>query len=186
MAANRKRGSDRGRTSVDWEAAFAFYASLPDRKRSYQAVADEFSVSVRTVETHGRDGGWKERLRGVQAEAAVAADAELARQRAEMLGSLEKLIDASLATYAQQLRAGSVKVAPVDLQRLFKLRQDRWDQEAAATTAARTATTPVEDVVDREARKLDVVRAPHEAGAFDRLQAPITPPDTNTQDKEEE
>ena len=42
-------GSDLGRPAIDWEQAFAFYASLPAERRSYQAVADKFGVSVRTV-----------------------------------------------------------------------------------------------------------------------------------------
>ena len=60
MAANPKRrpGSDLGRATVDWEAAFAFYAALADECRCYQAVADEFDVSLRTVENHGRADRW--------------------------------------------------------------------------------------------------------------------------------
>ena len=177
MATSRRRqpGSDRGRPAVDWEVAFAYYASLPDPDRCYQAVAENFSVSVRTVERRGRDDGWKERLRDVQAEAAAAADRELARGRAETFANIEKLIDASLTTYAQQLRAGSVRVAPSICNACSSCAKNCRDQEAAATTASRAATQEEPDV-DPEARKLEVVRALHEAGAFDRLQALVHRP----------
>lgn len=133
-------------------------------------------MSVRTVEKHGRLENWKERLARVRAEAAEAADARIAEVRAEKLAELELLIDASWTTYAHQLRAGSVRVAPVDLVRLFKLREDLWAQAAAESTARRTAAAAETDSdEDREARKHEIVRALHEAGAFDRLQTLLTP-----------
>src|SRR5262245_55713621 len=115
MAPRRPSGSDRGRASIDWEDAFQFYASLSDPERSYRAVAKRFGVSVRTVEKHGRTGQWKERLARVRANAAEQADAALALQRAEKLRETELLIDAAMTSFAQQLRAGSVRVSPADV-----------------------------------------------------------------------
>ena len=80
-------------------------AQLPGGRR-------QFEVSVRTVEKHGRTEQWKERLARVRAEAAEQADAALAQQRAEKLRETELLIDAALTSFAQQLRAGNVRVPP--------------------------------------------------------------------------
>ena len=168
--AERAPGSKRGRPAIDWEDAFRTYASLPDSERSYQAVADHHRVSVRTVERHGREGHWKERLVGIKAEAAELADQQIAHARAEKLAELELLIDASLTSYAQQLRAGSVKVVPSDLLRLFKLREELWAQEAfeRGTRAAREVVAE-DDPEDAERRKRELVAALEEAGAFERL-----------------
>jgi len=171
--AERRPGSDRGRPAIDWEQAFHTYAALPDSERSYRAVADTYGVSVRTVETHGRKEHWKERLGRIKAEAAAAADEQLAESRAQKLAELELLIDASLTSYAQQLRAGSVRVAPVDLLRLFKLREELWAQEAAERSTQRADVNAV-DLEDAEKRRRELIAALDEAGAFERLRNSIT------------
>lgn len=121
MARARRPGSDTGRAACDWEAAFAFWAALAPAKRSYQAVANEFRVSVRTVENHGRRDGWAERLHGIQARAAAATDELLASAWAERLAEVEKLVEASLLTYANQLRTGDVRITASEFVGLVKL-----------------------------------------------------------------
>ena len=165
----RSPGSDRGRPAIEWEEAFAYYASLSDRERSYGAVANHFQVSVRTVERHGREGRWKDRLARIRADAARATDERIAHARAEKLAELELLIDASMTSYAQQLRAGSVKVVPSDLLRLFKLREELWAQEATERGMQGAHEAAIDDPVDAEARKRELVAALEEAGAFERL-----------------
>jgi hypothetical protein len=167
--AERARGSTRGRPAIDWEDAFGHYASLPDRERSYQAVAEHFQVSARTVERHGREAHWKERLSRIKADAAEAADQRIAHARAEKLAELELLIDASMTSYAQQLRAGSVKVVPGDLLRRFKLREELWAQEAVERGARSARDVADVDPHDAEERKRELVAALEEAGAFERL-----------------
>jgi len=115
---NRKRGA---RAAIDWEAAFAFYAALPPAERSYQAVANEFSVSVRTVETHGRDEEWKARLQAIKAETRARTAEALTDARVEEVHKLRRLIDASLVSYAEGLRKGAMRMSPVDLERLNRL-----------------------------------------------------------------
>ena len=112
---------------------------------------------------------------GIQAGAAEHADARLAEQRAEKLAELELLIDATMTTFAHQLRSGSVRVAPVDLPRLFKLREELWAQTAANTArrAAHVATQLTDD--DTESRNLEIIRALDEAGAFERLHNLLNP-----------
>lgn len=117
----RKPGSSPGRPALDWERAFAYYASLPPERRCYRAVADEFAVSVRTVEKHGRAGRWRERVRAIQAEAAGRADEALARAWGERLADIEKLVDASFVSYAQRLRSGTARVTASDFVGLVKL-----------------------------------------------------------------
>src|SRR5712691_6354934 len=105
-------GSDLGRPAIDWEQAFTFYASLPAERRSYQAVADQFGVSVRTVEKHGRQDKWKQRLRGINAQVAAETNNSLSQSRAEQIGKLVKLIDATLIAYADKLRRGDLRMSP--------------------------------------------------------------------------
>src|SRR5438067_8432559 len=123
MAANpeRKPGSNLGRSTTDWEAAFAFWASLPQDQRRYGAVAERFSVSVRTVEKRGRVAGWAKRLQLIQAKAAVQADAKLARAWSDQLAEFEKLIEASMITYAQQRRSCGVRITASEFVGLVKL-----------------------------------------------------------------
>src|SRR6266851_4987616 len=118
---NAKQGA---RAAIDWEAAFAFFASLSPERRSYAAVAAEFGVSVRTVERHGRSEQWQQRLRLIKAQAAAETNSMLGSARAEQIGKLVKLIDASLVAYAERLRRGYVRIGPADLDRLYKL----WQQ----------------------------------------------------------
>lgn len=66
--ADAKRGA---RPAIDWEEAFAFYAAQPPRERSYASVGRQFDVSPRTVEKHGRDGHWKQRLREIKQQTAA-------------------------------------------------------------------------------------------------------------------
>ncbi len=120
----RQPGSDLGRPLIDWEQAFAFFASLAPERRSYAAVAAEFGVSVRTVERHGRSEQWQQRLRLINAQAAQETNSMLGQARAEQIGKLVKLIDASLVAYADRLRRGDVRIGPADLDRLYKL----WQQ----------------------------------------------------------
>jgi hypothetical protein len=121
MASDRRPGSDRGRPAIDWEAAFALYASLPAESRSYAAVADWYGVSRRTVEKHGQIGRWRERVAAIEAEAARQADEQLGRTRAEQLADFHRLIEASCIAYARQLASGQVKVTASDLVGLIKV-----------------------------------------------------------------
>lgn len=181
--ADRPAGSNRGRPSIDWEEAFTYYASLPDTARSYRALADQYGVSVRTVELHGRRERWRERLAQIKAEAAATADQLMVQTRAEQIAELNLLIDASLTTYAQQLRAGMVKVVPGDLLRLFKLREELFAQEAAERGEQRAREVVHEDPEDTEARRRELIAALEEAGAFDRLRNLVNPPSDPVDDE---
>src|SRR5262245_38717707 len=123
MAANRSRkeGSKLGRATTDREQEFAYYASLPPNHRTYQAVADEFGLSGRTVERHGRTGRWKERSRVIDDQAAEQIDALVGEARVEQTRKTIKLIDASLVVYADKLRRNDIRMTPRDLELLQNL-----------------------------------------------------------------
>ena len=174
--ADRPDGSRRGRPSIDWEEAFGYYASLPDAERSYGAVAEHYGISVRTVEAHGRKEHWRERLAQIKAKAAETADVRLAAERAEKLAEIDLLIDASLTTYAQQIRAGTVKVVPGDLLRLYKLRAEVWAQNDVERDMKVADEVAEQDPVDAEQRKRDLIVALEEAGFFERLRNLSRPP----------
>jgi hypothetical protein len=165
----RRPGSDRGRPAIDWEQAFAHYAALPPERRCYEAVAVEFGVSVRTVEKHGRRERWRERLRGIEAQAAAELDKTLGQARAKQLADVEKLIEASFVLYAQQLRNGDVQIKATDLPRLVKLLLELWEEPGEAAAAPVEAVPLVEDPLSERRsleRKLEVMRALHESGAL--------------------
>jgi hypothetical protein len=110
-----------GRTAIDWEQAFGFYAALPASERSYQAVGAEFGVSPRTVEAHGRNGKWKQRLREIDARTATVTEELLVRARVDELQKIRRLIEASFISYAERLRDGEIRMTPADLERLNRL-----------------------------------------------------------------
>jgi hypothetical protein len=122
--ANTPATSQPGRPAIDWDEAFAFYASLPPAQRSYQRVATEFGVSVRTVEKHGLAEGWKERVQAIRRNAAAETERTLAHAQAEQAEKYLKLIEGTLIGYADRLRRGEMRMTPADLERLHRLSQE--------------------------------------------------------------
>ena len=108
------------RAAIDWEAAFAHYVGLPAEDRSYAAVAAAFGVSVRTVETHGRQEKWKERLRAISNEARARTADSLVEARVAEVVEMRRLVNASLVRYEEALRNG-MKMSAADLERLNRL-----------------------------------------------------------------
>jgi hypothetical protein len=166
----RQPGSDRGRPALDWEQAYACYAALPAEARSYAAVAAEFGISVRTVEKHGRREAWRERVRELEAQAAVELDRQLGQARVKQLADVQKLIEASFLSYAQQLRNGDVQIKAADLSRLYKLLVELWQEPLEAATGpagpSRAGAPPCAPEPSPE-HKLAVLRALHDSGALD-------------------
>jgi hypothetical protein len=152
---------------IDWEAAFAYYALLPAQTRTYAAVGSRFGVSRRTVERHGQQGRWRERVAAIEAEAARETDSELRAARVEQISKLLKLIDASLIGYADKLRRGEVRMTPADLERLHRLWRElgtelgETDEPPTAQNDAPAARTP-----EHIAAVLEALQA---CGALDKL-----------------
>jgi hypothetical protein len=154
-------GSDLGRAAIDWEAAFAVYASLPPERRSYGAVAARFGISTRTVETHGLRDRWRERSRRIDREATVVAERRIGKARAEQIAEVLGLIEASLNAYREQLRDGEVRVRPADLSPLVKLLNELSGEEPGPAEAE-TAAGPAESLPSVE-HMAAVIAALHEA-----------------------
>jgi hypothetical protein len=174
MASDRRPpGSDSGRPACDWEQAFVYWAALPAERRSYAAVAAEFGVSSRTVERHGRLERWQQRLREINTQAAAETDARLGKEKAEQIGRLRKLIEATMVSYAEKLRRGDVRISPSDLDRLHKLwRQLDGELTHTDATPRSEAAAPARPVEHAAA----VVQALAESGALTRLGLQIIPP----------
>jgi hypothetical protein len=128
---------------------------------------------VRTVEKHGRMGGWRERVRAIEAQAGAELDRQLGQARVKQLADVERLIEASFVTYAQQLRNGDVQIKAGDLPRLVKLLLELWQEpaEPAGPTAYGAARPPTAAAARSHQHKLEVLRALHESGALPGLGA---------------
>jgi hypothetical protein len=168
MAAERKPGSDRGRPAIDWEQAFVYYASLPRESRTYQLVADAFAVSRRTVENHGRLEHWAERIGAIEVEAAAKADGELGRAWAERIADIDRLVEASFLTYAQQLRSGAVRITASEFVGLAKLLL-HLHGEPGERIELTVEASPRRPQPSPE-RMLEVVRALQDSGALAALE----------------
>lgn len=162
MAAERKPGSNRGRAGIDWNAAFLHYAALPPERRDYARVAAEFGVSARTVERHGREERWRERARELDHEAATSAAARLVEKRAETSDDFVRLIEATLIGYAQDLRAGKVRLSAADLPHLHKLLRELWEP-VELQPPEQPSRPPSEEPPDSLEHKQAVLRALQEA-----------------------
>lgn len=167
--ANGRGGSDLGRPAIDWEAAFTFYASLPPDQRSYQAVADEFGVSVRTVEKHGRQEGWKQRLAEIRARVVEETNSSLSAANVEHLKNVIKLTDALKIAFADQLRRGDMPQRPADLERMHKLRTQLIEE--LAEPAEHDSGQPVSPAPSPRTPEhtAEVIRALQESGALEAL-----------------
>lgn len=159
---NPKRGA---RAATDWEQAFAFYAALPPSQRTYAAVAAEFGVSVRTVETHGREEKWKARLQAIKEETRSRTAEALTEARVDEVEKLRRLIDASFVGYAEGLRNG-MRMSPADLERLNRLSRALIEEATAPQLIPPDDTALSERTLEHASAVLDALA---ETGALDAL-----------------
>jgi hypothetical protein len=166
-------GSSKGQKSwVDWEEAYAIYASLPPGDRTYAAVAARVGCSVRTVETHGRAGRWQQRLNEISAKTAARTAEALVDARVEEIEKIRGLLDASLSGFAEQLR--EMRIAPADLERFNRLSWELIDEITNAYAPCPVAeATPPERTPEHTAAVLDALS---ETGVFETLGLARTKP----------
>lgn len=138
-------------------------------------MADEFEVSRRTVERHGRQERWKQQAQELDRDSARQAAGRIRDTRAEKLVDTEKLVDATYLRYANQLVAGQVKVTPSHLATLFQLREQIWDRVDVEMAVQPEPPPGPSDPTESIERKLQVLRALEEAGVLGRLLHPDTP-----------
>jgi hypothetical protein len=176
-AGSRAPRRNRGRSWVDWEELYVYYASLPPGKRSYAAVAAKFGVSVRTVETHGRTERWQERVRALKQEVANRNQEMLVEGRVEEEQTIRRLIGASLIAYEERLGEG-MRMGPADLERLHRLSRTLLDE---LTESGQTSESSAASVCTPE-HQAAVLDALAETGALEKLGLKrIAPPDPVTQ-----
>ena len=154
------------RPAIDWEAAFVYYGSLSPKDRSYAAVAAEFGVSVRTVQTHGRKEQWKERMLAISMETRARTVDSLVEARIAEIEEMRRLINASLVAYAEALRNG-MRMSTVDLERLNRLSLE-LTAEVLSPQALGRDDTPERPVRTPEHAQA-VLDALAEAGALEAL-----------------
>jgi len=179
LSAERRPGSNLGRATIDWDEAFLFYASLPVERRDYQAVADEFEVSRRTVERHGRSDNWKQRAAELDRESVKAAVEQIRDKRAAKLVETENVVEATIVTYANQLVAGQVKVRPLDIVKLVELREKIWQHQDDTQTDDQPAqASQPADPGDEVERKRQVLHALGKAGVLGPFLASLADADS--------
>lgn len=165
MATKPNQEPVRGRVAIDWEEAFAYYASLPPRERSYSTVATEFGVSQRTVERHGREEGWRKRLRSIGKQVAVETDSALVEAHKAHREKVIKLLEATFIGYAEKLRQGEMRMTPADLERLHRLFQQLADDPGPHEAGSTRAVAPIRS----EEHVQDVLDALADCGALAAL-----------------
>lgn len=91
--------------------AFEMYYAMPNR--SYRALAEKLGLSVTTIALWGSNFDWKRRvaIRDLE-EAARLREMDKVNKEDEQ-EKYRKIIQASLASYVDQLRRGNVKVTKV-------------------------------------------------------------------------
>jgi hypothetical protein len=178
----RKPGSELGRPAIDWEPAFAYYAQLPPEQRSYRAVADQFGVSVRTVERHGREEHWQLRLSEIEAEVIANMNAAIVEARSEQRTNTVKLIQATLIGYAEKLRRGEIRMTPGDLEKLYRLflqLETELDSQPSTVDTPNT-TTPLPS----GEHLIAVIEALAQTGALEQLGLQRIPPAADESESE--
>ena len=169
-----------GRPAMDREEGFVYFASLPDGRRTYRAVAERFGVSVRTVERHGREGGWRERVQRHKRDAARTVDEELTGKQVDALFAYMRLIEKTTDRYDEHLDADKVKLTPSDLGRMISYHQqvgDRLETLAQSNPVGQRIAAPTDE--QRLEHKLDVLRNLVRAGQLDELLEVLDPTRTN-------
>ena len=152
-----------GRPSVNYDEALAYYAALGPA-RTFGKVAERFGVSDTAVRRRATRDRWQERVRAIDAEAALRAKEKVTRTRAERIEDTVKLVEAARVAYARQLSQGA-KVTGHELAALLRIEAllegeatDRVDYATfrdALTLALGRVATEERDSVLAELRALE-------------------------------
>jgi hypothetical protein len=126
--------------------AFDFYAYLGPT-RSYEAVAERFSVSKRSVTRHALKDGWQERLRLIETKAREASDQKTIETLEAIRTRHLKGLRFIQAKAIEVLKGAALETAS-DAARVYTtaLKEERV---IVGEPSERTAVT-IEDVIKRE------------------------------------
>ena len=150
-----------GYARTDWEAAFAFYASLDPAERSHRRVADEYGVSLHTVKDRSRRHRWTERLADIEEQARRRTNEQLVRDRADRISDTIRIIDAARIRFAQQLTQPGYEIKGHELAALLKMEALL---EGEATD--RVSDADVEEKLSDYLRRALQFMSPDQARAF--------------------
>jgi hypothetical protein len=95
--------------AIDWDRAFAFFASLDQTERSYPAVAQQFSVSLTSVKKHGKAERWIERAEALDKRAVEQANRRVVKSRSERIADAIECAVEARAAYVRDLKSGEHK-----------------------------------------------------------------------------
>jgi hypothetical protein len=109
------------RPSVDWTAAFAYYASVDRHLRSYRDVGRRFGVSDTRVRQIAHRDNWQERARELDRRASREVEKRVVKDRARRITETLELIDLARSELHERLRAGDAELRLADLPALVKL-----------------------------------------------------------------
>jgi len=121
MSRNPTNEKPPGGSNPRTEQAFAVFAALPAKERSYAAVAERAGVSLVTVKRWAAAGKWQERVR--------ERDIRVARKAADRTEAGEvdsrtrhaKLVELGLIKLANAIAKGDIRGSFGDLDRLVRL-----------------------------------------------------------------
>jgi hypothetical protein len=107
-------------TAIDWDRAFAFFASLEPTERSFQRVADEFPVSYTSVKKHAKAERWIERAEALDKRAAEQANRQIVKARSERIADVIEIAVEARRVYLEQLKGGEHEVKGSDVAALTR------------------------------------------------------------------
>lgn len=114
--------TDGYRSKIDWDEAFAFYASLGPTRRCGE-VAAKFGVSETSVRKHATAGTWRERAEILDRQAAQQAERAVVRDRSERIAHTIRLVDKARERFEAQLDDLAFTVSANGFVDLVKLEQ---------------------------------------------------------------
>jgi hypothetical protein len=115
--------TDNPRNPVNWDAAFAYYASLPPERRSRSRVASRFQVSPQRVSTVAVQRDWDARVAVIDRRARQRAETTIVRERSTEIAKTVEIVSLAEDELLKRLRAGQAEVRLADLPALVKLRE---------------------------------------------------------------
>lgn len=108
-------------SKIDWEAAYAYWAALEPRDRTYAAVARRFGVTDTAVRKGAARHGWEERLAEIDRKVRQFTDERLERSRADRIEASMRAINLYRAKFEIALQENSVRLDAAGLAALIKL-----------------------------------------------------------------
>lgn len=108
------------RPMIDWEEAFAYYATLDPTVRALRLVAERFGISLKTVKRRSSELGWSARLKEIEAQAREQANGMIVRDRAVRIQESIVMIDRARLRFLEQLNDPEYKLSGNEMAALMR------------------------------------------------------------------